>query len=328
MIEYNDIKNVEIELSSFCNANCPLCPRSLFGYPYNDGYIAKNLSLNEIKKIFTTDFVTQLDVIRFEGNFGDPLMNPELLDIVRWFNTHCDIFTNASLQTETFWKELAIEDVTVNFAIDGLEDTHSIYRQDTDYNKVIKNAQTFINNGGNAVWKMLEFEHNKHQIEECRRLSKELGFSEFSVKKNQRTGPVYDKQGNLLRVIGDLPDWQPTELSHFISVTKGDMFLEDIILDKPKTTISCRTIKNSSIYISSEGEVYPCCYMGFNPRKYGKGRWHQPVNKQIQNLLQPNNAIERPLQECIEWFNKIPACWNKKTYKDGRLIVCDSACGK
>ena len=52
MINYSDIKNCEIELSSFCNAECPLCPRNLFGYPYNSGYTVRHLTLDNIKTIF------------------------------------------------------------------------------------------------------------------------------------------------------------------------------------------------------------------------------------------------------------------------------------
>jgi hypothetical protein len=59
-----------------------------------------------------------------------------------------------------------------------------------------------------------------------------------------------------------------------------------------------------------------------------EGRWHQPVNKQITELLDnSNNALKTPLNECIEWFNRIPSCWNKSNFEDGRLVVCDNACG-
>jgi MoaA/NifB/PqqE/SkfB family radical SAM enzyme len=326
MIEYRDIKHVELELSSYCNANCPLCPRNLFGYTYNTGYTVKHLTLAEVKQILRPEFISQLDSVLFEGNYGDSLMNPELLDIVDYINKPIEICTNASMQPKTFWEKLAKTKTTVYFALDGLEDTHAIYRQGTDYNKVINNAQTFINAGGAAVWNMIRFDHNKHQINDCEKLSKKLGFKDFTVIDHGRnSGPVFDDDGNLTRVLGNFTG--STELQHYIDVIdNGDMFIEDI-WEKPKNNISCHTIDNKSIYISSEGEVYPCCYMGFNPRKYGKGRWHQPVNAQIADLLGPNNALERPLQECIEWFNKIPACWNKSTFEDGRLIVCDSACG-
>ena len=46
------------------------------------------------------------------------------------------------------------------------------------------------------------------------------------------------------------------------------------------------------------------------------------------NIIGPNNALHNTLKECIEWFNNIPMCWNKKSFEEGRLIVCDASCGK
>lgn len=327
MIAIDQIKHIELELSSYCNASCPLCPRNLFGYEKIDlGYVKKHLTLNKVKQILDKNFLKQIEKIVFEGNFGDPLMNPELLEIVKYLDKPIDIFTNASLQTESFWKDLAKYPVTVYFAIDGLEDTHSIYRRNTDYNKILKNAKTFIAAGGNAVWKMIKFDHNQHQIVAAEALSKELGFKKFQlVDHGRNNGPVFNNNGDLENVIGNFTG--NIELSHYIDIIKnGDMFIEDIY-DQPKKTVKCMAKNNNSIYISSTGEVYPCCFMGFSPNTYGHGRWHQPVNAQIKNLIYKNNALENSLKECIEWFNSIPSCWNKKTFNDGRLIVCDAACG-
>lgn len=327
MIDYKDIRHIEIEVSSHCNAACPLCPRNLFGYPYDLSYKEKNLTLEEIKKIFPQDFIKQLSRITFEGNFGDPLMNPELLKIIDYFNKPILIFTNGSLQTKEFWQSLAKKSVKVMFGIDGLNGVHEIYRRGTDFNKVIKNAKTFIQSGGHAGWKMIRFDHNQHQIEECKKLSVELGFKHFQITNHGRAvGPVFNRDGKLERTLGNFTGSK--ELKFYKNlVDNGDILIEDIA-DKPKQNIKCNTIKNSSIYITSTGEVYPCCYMGFSPRTYGKGRWHQPANEQIKQMLKENNALDKPLQECIEWFNHIPERWNMKNYKDGRLIVCDSYCGK
>jgi len=327
MISIDQIKHIELELSSYCNASCPLCPRNLFGYENIDlGYTKKHLTLNEIKKIFHKDFLLQIDYFTFEGNFGDPLMNPELLSIVDYLDKPIEIFTNASLQNETFWKSLARRPVTVYFALDGLVDTHSIYRRNTDYAKILKNANTFIAAGGNAVWKMIEFDHNRHQISAAESLSKSLGFSKFElVNHGRNNGPVFNRDGSLERVLGNFPG--STELSHYTDIIQnGDILIEDIG-NQPKKSIKCKSISNNSIYISSTGDVYPCCFMGFSPNTYGKGRWLQPVNKQISALIYKNNALENSLDECLEWFNQIPGCWNKKTFEDGRLIVCDASCG-
>lgn len=328
MLPIDQIKHIELELSSYCNASCPLCPRNLFGYENIDlGYKKKHLTLTEVKKILDKDFLKQIDRIAFEGNLGDPLMNPELLDIVEYLNKPIDIFTNASMQSTEFWKKLAEYPVTVYFAIDGLKDTHTIYRRNTDYNKILKNAKTFIEAGGNAVWKMIKFDHNRHQIAAAEAVSKELKFKKFIIVDHGRNnGPVFNNDGSLDYVMGDFTG--STELSHYVdTIRNGDILIEDID-DTPAQQISCKALDNKSIYISSAGDVYPCCFMGFSPETFGKGRWHQPVNKQIRALASKNNALEYSLVDCIEWFNLIPSCWNKKTFEDGRLIACDSNCKK
>ena len=68
-------------------------------------------------------------------------------------------------------------------SIDGLEDTHSYYRQGTNWKKIINNAKSFISSGGRAVWQFIPFAHNEHQIKSCIRLSQQLGFKEFKTAK-------------------------------------------------------------------------------------------------------------------------------------------------
>ena len=328
MFSFKQIKHVELELSSHCNASCPLCPRNLFGYENIDlGYIKKNLTLDEIKQILSKDFLTQIEYITLEGNYGDPLMNPELISIIEYLDKPIEIYTNASLQTELFWKSLAKYPVTVYFAIDGLEDTHHLYRRKTDYNKILKNAKIFIESGGNAIWKMIKFNYNQHQIEHAKKLSAALGFDDFIVVDHGRnSGPVFDKNGNLEYVLGNFSG--NLNLDHYIDIINhGDIFIEDID-DSPKKSVDCLSKNNFSIYISSTGDVFPCCFMGFSPTTFGKGRWHQPVNQQIKQLINKNNAIKYGLESSIEWFYNIPNCWTKHTFESGRLIICDSSCGK
>ena len=64
-----------------------------------------------------------------------------------------------------------------------MEDTHSMYRIGTDYNKIIQNATAFINAGGTAEWCFIKFKHNEHQVEEARSIAEQMGFSLF-VEKN------------------------------------------------------------------------------------------------------------------------------------------------
>ena len=84
----SDIRHIHLEISSLCNARCPLCPRNFHGYPYNDGYIERNLTLDDVKKIFKPTFLNHIDTIAINGNFGDFVMNPESIDIVRYFKEY------------------------------------------------------------------------------------------------------------------------------------------------------------------------------------------------------------------------------------------------
>jgi len=63
MIAFSEIKRVHLEISSLCNARCPLCPRNFRGYPYNDGYIERNLTLNDVKKIFPPNLYLNLIIL-------------------------------------------------------------------------------------------------------------------------------------------------------------------------------------------------------------------------------------------------------------------------
>jgi tetratricopeptide (TPR) repeat protein len=74
----------------------------------------------------------------------------------------------------------------VTFSIDGLADTNSIYRQNTNWDKIMQSVNSFIQAGGKAVWHYLIFEHNQHQVESARTLAEKLGFVEFVPKATSR----------------------------------------------------------------------------------------------------------------------------------------------
>jgi MoaA/NifB/PqqE/SkfB family radical SAM enzyme len=193
MINFYEIRNVHLEISSLCNASCPWCPRTFWGYPYNDGYPEVNFSLSNAKKIFTLDLLKQLSSITINGNFGDIVMNPEGADIVEYFsgnnpNLSITISTNGSARSKEFWQRLATARAKVEFCLDGLEDTHHLYRQNTSWNTVIKNAKIFIDAGGDAAWKFIKFKHNLHQIDDCRNLSTQLVFKKFILSCKQFIG--------------------------------------------------------------------------------------------------------------------------------------------
>ena len=71
MLSYDNIRQVHLEISTRCNAACPGCPRNLCGVDILDDYPLLDMKLEQAQKIFPRDFLTQLDRILINGNYGD-----------------------------------------------------------------------------------------------------------------------------------------------------------------------------------------------------------------------------------------------------------------
>jgi MoaA/NifB/PqqE/SkfB family radical SAM enzyme len=333
MIRFSEIRNVHLEIASVCNAECPWCPRNFWGYPYNGGYPETVLTLQQAKKIFNTEFLQQLTSVDINGNFGDIVMNPEGADIVEYFlsvnsNLKITVSTNGSGRNQKFWQQLGAQNITVMFCLDGLENTHHLYRQNTSWHRILKNAETFITAGGVAVWKMIEFDHNRHQVKQCRQLSQTLGFNDFELVRGGRTvAPVFNRSGQLTHTLGNYQGETQFEVL-FYKKQHDDVLLEDIVTGRtPKTKLNCDTVNRRSIYIAANGDVAPCCFLGFYPQTYGRGQYHQAANAQVADMMVNHNAMEHSLETCIQWFQTVEQQWKKTTYQDGRLVICDDCCG-
>lgn len=332
--EFKNIKHLHLEISSRCNAECPLCPRNLHGAEYNNGYKEHNMTLEEAQKIFDDDFLRQINQVLINGNLGDFVMNPDSLPILKYFksinpNLFIEINTNGGARNREFWKDLAsIPNMQVNFTLDGIGETHSIYRRNTLYDTVIENAKTFISAGGQAVWMMIEFDHNQHQVGEAEKLSKELGFIAFKLRANTReAGPVFNRKGEFQYVIG--PYTGTTDFKEILAQKSIKNNLAGVErCSKYKDPIDCMVKKQLSIYVSSTGEVYPCCFLGFSPKTFGHGDYHEVCNQQIGELMHENDALTYGLEHAAGWFHRVSETWNISTFGQGRLIKCNDVCGK
>jgi len=301
---------------------------------YNAGYPVTNITIDDFKKVFSGTFIAQLNFVKFNGNFGDFNMNPHSADILMYLRKHSptamlEIHTNGSSRSSEFWSSLAVTNPVIFFDIDGLEDTHHLHRIGTSFEKILQNAQAFIDAGGRAVWKMLVFDHNRHQVEECRRRAKHLGFADFQIMNDGRNDTyVFDNAGNPTHVIGK-PAHPPADNALTLMQWKKEHYRNNTeFAKKPKNKIDCLAKKDNRIYMSSNGDVYPCCWLGFSPRTYDEELYSG--NNQLKSLMKhvKNNAITHGLEIAVGWFNLIEESWNKKTFESGKLYRCDMYCGK
>jgi MoaA/NifB/PqqE/SkfB family radical SAM enzyme len=339
MLKFENIQSVNIEISSRCNAACPMCPRTASGYETDLDYPVRDLSLSEIKQMFTVSFVKQLKGINFGGNFGDFITARDGLEIVKYFTAtnpelYISIHTNGSARSTSWWKELgSIPNVIVGFDLDGLEDTHGLYRRNTDWHTIIKNAKSFISAGGRADWRFIHFDHNEHQIESCRQMAKDLGFEKFEILYHGRTtGPVYHtKTGQFEYKIGNIGN-VPRRAMEFHKVkTKTSSPEQRIEFYKNvpiKAIKNCEAKVKNEIYITATGEVYPCCYLGHYPSIKEYTQPWQMDNFQLYPMIKDNNALEHGIETAMAWFSGVEESWSKTSYAEGRLYKCDTFCGE
>jgi MoaA/NifB/PqqE/SkfB family radical SAM enzyme len=190
-----------------------------------------------LNDITVNDLIKSLDNLQFNkinycGNDGDPLMCKDILQILNYFSPiEQEIHTNGSLRSNEFWIKLSkIPNLTIVFAIDGATKTsHEKYRVNTDFQKILNNAKIFNESGGNSWWQFIVFEHNKCEIDDAKKLAKELGFKKFEL--------VYSRRNEINGI-------------------------KPIQIIKNKFELQCKSLKREEIYIRSDGEVFPCVYHG------------------------------------------------------------------
>lgn len=328
MILYKDIRSVHLEISTRCNAACPECPRNFRGVDIIDTYPICDMSLEQAQKIFTVSFLKQLDHILINGNYGDFVTAKDGLAIVEYFRSanpklQIEISTNGSARPQ-IWTRLGELGVKIYFRLDGLADTHHLYRQYTDFNLIINNAQTFIAAGGHAIWAFIPFAHNQHQIDQAKTLAHTLGFKEFHiVDAGRNVGPVFNREGKYSHSLGDYTgsrNFDELYTHHLHYVDKPEITLA---ADHTNRTIDCYAKRNKEIYITANGEVYPCCWLGFYPNQ----DTGSPSNVQLRPMIFSNNAIETSIENAIEWFNGIEESWKLESVKLGKIYTCNETCG-
>ena len=149
-IKYETITGMHFEATTKCGALCAMCGRNFKGKVREDLPLTE-LTLNDCKQIFEPNFIKQLQFISICGVYGDPIYASEIIEIIDYFykcngSLTINFYTNGSIHSRLWWRRLAksIKRGYVIFGIDGIGETHSIHRCNTDYYKVIENAKSYI----------------------------------------------------------------------------------------------------------------------------------------------------------------------------------------
>jgi MoaA/NifB/PqqE/SkfB family radical SAM enzyme len=361
MFTLSNIDEYQLEITSYCNAACPQCPRNINGYGINPHMPLLHLKRKIIDETFTTDLCSKLRQIFFCGSYGDPIMHPEFLDILRDFRRKNPtlwlyIHTNGGVHNSEYWAEIArIMNGygQIDFGIDGLDDTLHIYRKNVKFSKVIENAKSFIAAGGRAQWNFIVFKHNEHQIDQAQQLSKQLGFFNILIRK---TGRFFNHS-----TLEEMDRWpvagKLTTTEYYLEPPSNKEYRNSSLVNLPMlkkqyrnmrdyfstTPIHCDSLNGNKVAINAEGIVLPCNF--FNHNLYDARFYNQNqlpcandlsiVNNknQVREFLEKYgldnlNINHRSLSEIFNnamWVDLVESF--NKTLDGGRLFECSMTCG-
>lgn len=272
MYNINTITDLHIELTDRCQASCPMCARNINGGKERE-FVGKNeITLEVFKQWFPLDFIKQLNHFYACGNYGDPIIAKDCLEIYEYIRSinndcHLGIHTNGSARENKWWSDLAKvlgKKHTCTFGIDGFEHSHNLYRRGTNWQKIIDNASAFIEAGGYAEIDCLVFKHNQNEINEFEDKMLALGFKKVNFKYTRRfydmsKFPVEDKEGNIEYYL------EPAIQQSVIEFLPLKKISEDISIWEEKVSksiIEPKCIEKNEIFVDSKGNVFPCCWIG------------------------------------------------------------------
>ena len=357
IFDYRSIDEYQIEITSYCNAACPQCPRNELGAGINPHMPLTHLPRAVIDRVFAPELCERLRQVFFCGSYGDPIMHPDFKEVLRdfrkknptlWLYVH----TNGGVHDPDYWSEIA--DIMagygqIDFGIDGVGDTLSVYRRNVTFSKVIENARAFIKAGGRAQWNFIVFQHNEHQVAQAKAMSKELGFHDILIRNTGRFmhhetltemsyWPVAN--GTQLRPPKDRR-YQNRSMRFLPRLKKQYSDMREYF---DTTEIGCDALLGNKVAINAEGLVLPCNF--FNHNLYDQ-RFHDRsclpgshdlsfVNRsnQVRSFLESFglhnlNIKHQPLSDIFSntMWQALVDSW-QKTISGGRLFECAMTCGQ
>jgi len=331
---------LQLEISNFCNADCFHCVRT---ETLSSHLNSKFIPIDIFKKLLDNKYGTKFKTLEFCGTIDEPFAHPyflDIIDVIYQYNktVEISIHTNGSIRNKEFYAELAkkllkFKKHVVRFSIDGLENSVYLYRGLRNYENIIDNARSFIDNGGTAIWQMILFPWNKEELDKCKDLAEKYNFAKFIVRKNRGKDTNYSpvelrKERENGRIKGHIIPYTQLEKYNQDEIEKN--FLEmSLNLDK-ELNISCHFQKEKKMFLDHQGYIWPCCFLS-NPTWRRKAEKIEIEEKLVKKYGKNFNSLyENTLEHIIEskWYqNDLVKSWTEKFHiTSGCFSKCIKTC--
>jgi len=319
--------SIILEISTYCNAKCPQCSRiDPNGLGVNNKFTPNlNMTLSEFKHYFPPEVLSRLFNIHFSGTFGDPLMNPDILEIIKYIISTDDrcwvsINTNGSLRNEDFWWDLGSigrRRLKVIFDIDGInQEMHEKYRRGTSLKKILKNMDVLKYTPAKIHTFTVLFKHNQDFKDEIETLCRSHGSTECEMLQSNRftDSPIF----TFINEKGETETLEQVSDKTLLSVDINRNYrrvrdyrfkedhkkIKDFIRKKENNIkqipeINCVFLMSKQLHIDVSGIVYPCCYWEFSDPE------SNTMYNKFRNNLSKNDLKKYSFEDILsnEYFN-------------------------
>src|ERR1700761_944896 len=186
--------SVSFEPTTSCNLRCPECPSGMRAFTRPTGMLKKDFFRQTIDDIYKELLYL---IFYFQG---EPFLNPDFLEMVKYAHEkgiYTATSTNAHYLTDEKAKRVVESGLDrLIISIDGTtQDVYKQYRVGGNLEKVLQGARNIVkwkkelnSKTPFVFFQFLVVKPNEHQLEDVKRLAKEVGVDQVRFK----TAQVYD----------------------------------------------------------------------------------------------------------------------------------------
>jgi radical SAM protein with 4Fe4S-binding SPASM domain len=286
--------SISFEPTTSCNLRCPECPSGLRSFTRDTGMLEKSFFEKTID-----DIHKELLYLIFYFQ-GEPYLNKSFLPMVKYASAK-GLYTATSTNAHYLTDEVAKKTIESGLdrliiSIDGTtQDTYTQYRVGGNIEKVLQGARNIVKWKKElnskipfVIFQFLVVKPNEHQVNDIKKLGKEIGVDEVRFK----TAQVYDYQN-------DPNDLIPvnSKFSRYKKDASGNYS------NKNKLANRCWKMWHGNV-ITWDGLVVPCCF--------DKDAMHRLGNLQTQSFKQiwQNDNYKQFRRELMSSRKNIDICAN------------------
>ncbi|MBS1733061.1 MAG: SPASM domain-containing protein [Bacteroidetes bacterium] len=286
--------SISFEPTTSCNLRCPECPSGLREFTRPTGMLKKDFFRETIDDIHRHLLYL---IFYFQG---EPYLNPDFLEMVKYASSK-KIYTATSTNAHYLTDEAARKTVESGLdrliiSIDGTtQDVYQQYRVGGKLDKVLEGTRNIVkwkkqlnSKTPFIFFQFLVVKPNEHQVEDIKKLAKEIGVDEVRFK----TAQVYDFETDPNQLIP-----ANDKFSRYKKTKDGTY------IAKNKLANHCWKLWHANV-ITWDGLVVPCCF--------DKDAMHQLGNLRTQSFREiwNNSNYKQFRTELMAGRKNIDICSN------------------